>query len=206
MLDCACGIGTQALGLAALGHRVTGTDLSPVAAARARREAGARGLATRFAAADMRALPFGDAAFEVVVCADNSLPHLLTAHDVLTALREMRRVLRPGGLVLVSTRPYDETRRSKPRAAPPGVAVTPEGRVISFQLWDWHADGERYDVEHLQVLPEGDSWVTRVRRMTYWAMTSAELVEFAGAAGFRGPAWVNPEESGLFQPVLMATR
>ncbi|MEU4738779.1 class I SAM-dependent methyltransferase, partial [Streptomyces fradiae] len=39
VLDCACGIGTQALGLAALGHRVTGTDLSPVAAARAAREA-----------------------------------------------------------------------------------------------------------------------------------------------------------------------
>ncbi|MFJ8695259.1 class I SAM-dependent methyltransferase [Streptomyces roseolilacinus] len=31
--DCACGIGTQALGLAARGHRVTGTDLGPVAAA-----------------------------------------------------------------------------------------------------------------------------------------------------------------------------
>lgn len=37
VLDCACGIGTQALGLAALGYRVTGSDLSPVAVTRAAR-------------------------------------------------------------------------------------------------------------------------------------------------------------------------
>lgn len=37
VLDSACGIGTQALGLAALGHRVTGTDLSPGSVARAAR-------------------------------------------------------------------------------------------------------------------------------------------------------------------------
>ncbi|MGW2234226.1 class I SAM-dependent methyltransferase, partial [Streptomyces sp. NPDC001759] len=35
LLDCACGIGTQAIGLARAGHRVVGSDLSPVAAARA---------------------------------------------------------------------------------------------------------------------------------------------------------------------------
>lgn len=58
VLDCSRGIGTQAIGLAALGHRVTGTDLSPVAAARAAREAVARGLSLTTATADMRALPF----------------------------------------------------------------------------------------------------------------------------------------------------
>ena len=35
LLDCSCGIGTQAIGLARAGHRVVGGDLSPVAAARA---------------------------------------------------------------------------------------------------------------------------------------------------------------------------
>ncbi|MEU0565975.1 methyltransferase domain-containing protein [Nonomuraea sp. NPDC005983] len=39
VLDCACGIGTQAVGVALLGHRVTGTDISPAAAERAGREA-----------------------------------------------------------------------------------------------------------------------------------------------------------------------
>src|SRR5579859_538968 len=42
VLDCACGIGTQTIGLAKRGHRVTGSDLSDAAVARARREAGMR--------------------------------------------------------------------------------------------------------------------------------------------------------------------
>ncbi|MFF7989019.1 class I SAM-dependent methyltransferase [Kitasatospora xanthocidica] len=100
VLDCACGIGTQAIGLAGLGHRVTGTDLSPVAAGRAAVEAAQRGLDLATAAADMRQLPFPDGRFDVVVCADNAVPHLLTPEDVLAALGEMRRVLRPGGMLL----------------------------------------------------------------------------------------------------------
>lgn len=121
VLDNACGIGTQALGLAALGHRVTGTDLSPVSAARAAREAGRCSLTLPVAAADMRTLPFADASFDAVVCADNALPHLLTAQDVGAALAETRRMLRPGGPLLLSTRPYGELRRARPRSEAPHV-------------------------------------------------------------------------------------
>ncbi|MGW6555811.1 methyltransferase domain-containing protein [Streptomyces hydrogenans] len=72
VLDRACGIGTQALGPAPHGHRVTGTDLSPRAAARAARGPGP-GPEARTAAAGMRHLPFADGRFDVVVRADNSL-------------------------------------------------------------------------------------------------------------------------------------
>ncbi|WP_211335474.1 class I SAM-dependent methyltransferase [Lentzea flaviverrucosa] len=69
-----------------------GADLSPKAASRAVAEASARGVTLPTFAADMRSLPFADASFDVVLAADNALPHLLTAQDVLAALREMRRV------------------------------------------------------------------------------------------------------------------
>ena len=58
VLDASCGIGTQALGLAAAGYAVTGTDLSPGAIERARAEAAARGL---------------DAATPIIVVRDASL-------------------------------------------------------------------------------------------------------------------------------------
>ena len=82
LLDCACGIGTQALGLAARGYRVTGSDLSPAALARARREAAARGLEIDFRAADMRSLATSvPAGFDVVVAADNALADLIDDDD-----------------------------------------------------------------------------------------------------------------------------
>src|SRR5437763_924881 len=54
ILDVACGIGTQAMGLAALGYTVTASDLSSAAIERAKRETARRGLAIDFSVADMR--------------------------------------------------------------------------------------------------------------------------------------------------------
>lgn len=206
VLDSACGIGTQALGLAGLGHRVTGTDLSPLATARAAREAAARGLALPVAAADMRALPFPDASFDAVVCADNALPHLLTAEDVAAALAESRRVLRPGGLLLLSTRPYGELRRTRPESRAPYVRTGPEGRTVTFQLWHWHADGERYDVELFQLLPSGETWRTTTSTATYWALPEEETARYVRQAGFGEPVWHPAEDTGFHQPVLGARR
>ncbi|MET7688077.1 class I SAM-dependent methyltransferase [Streptomyces sp. NPDC005483] len=205
VLDCSCGIGTQAIGLALAGHRVVGSDLSPVAAARAGAEASARGARLPTAAADMRRLPFASSVFDVVVCADNSLAHLLTAPDVQAALAGMRRVLRGDGLLVLTLRDYDELRRTRPGAPPPQVSGTSEGRVITFQLWQWHEDGERYDQEHFQLRPGGgDDWSVRVRRTTSWALTRAQVTEFVTAAGFVDVRWHDPASSGFYQPVLTA--
>ncbi|MEW2154725.1 class I SAM-dependent methyltransferase [Streptomyces sp. NPDC007189] len=212
VLDCACGIGTQAIGLALRGHRVIGTDLSVRAAARAGREAAQWGATLPTAGADMRRLPFPGGRFDAVVCADNSLPHLLTEPDVRAALAEMRRVLRPGGRLLVSTRPYDELLRERPVSTPPQVHESADGtgRTVTFQLWHWHEDGEHYDLEHVQLVPgQGDQedsgeWRVRVRRAAYWALGRDRLARFAAGAGFTQVAWLTPEQTGFFQPLLTA--
>ncbi|MBC9729422.1 class I SAM-dependent methyltransferase [Streptomyces sp. TRM68367] len=204
VLDCSCGIGTQAIGLALRGHEVVGSDLSPLAAARAAAEAAARGAHLPAAAADMRRLPFASSAFDIVVCADNSLLHLLTAQDVEAALLGMRRVLRDDGLLMITVRAYDEARTTRPTATPPQVTETPDGKVISFQLWHWHEDGEHYDLEHFQLVPEAGTWTVRHRRTTYWALTRAEVTQFAADAGFTDITWHSPDSTGFHQPVLTA--
>jgi SAM-dependent methyltransferase len=216
VLDCACGIGTQAIGLAMRGYDVVGADLSEVAVGRALAEAGDRGVRLRGVVGDMRQLPFGDGEFDVVVCADNALPHLLTEADVRAALAAMRRVLRDGGLLAISTRPYDEILADRPAATPPGVSGPEGGRAVGFQLWKWHADGERYDLEHFllreqaqqgQEGQEGQEggWDVRVRSATYWALRRRELAGFVADSGFSGVTWEEPAATGFFQPLLVAT-
>jgi Methyltransferase domain len=91
VLDCACGIGTQALGLANLGFCVTGSDVSEGAVERARSEAAMRGLHIPFYVADMRNLDEVPATgFHAVICMDNALPRLLSEADLAQAAGQIR--------------------------------------------------------------------------------------------------------------------
>jgi len=77
LLDVSAGIGTQALPLAQLGHRVTARDLSSKAINRLKKEAQERGFSIDAAAADMlRVSESIEGCFDAVLCMDNS-PHLL---------------------------------------------------------------------------------------------------------------------------------
>jgi SAM-dependent methyltransferase len=105
VLDVGCGVGTITADLAELvaPGRVAGIDTAPDVVARARDEVTARGLATvELAVGDVYALDFPDGTFDVVH-AHQVLQHLA---DPVRALREMRRVCRPGGLVAARDADY----------------------------------------------------------------------------------------------------
>jgi ubiquinone/menaquinone biosynthesis C-methylase UbiE len=76
---------------------VTGIELSPAMLAHARQRAADLGLDVDLRTGDAQALPFDDAAFDTVVCALS----LCTIPDPATAIGEMRRVLVPGGRLLL---------------------------------------------------------------------------------------------------------
>jgi SAM-dependent methyltransferase len=82
---------------------VTAIDSAPRILDEARRTAEARGVSNvEFAVADVRALDFPDGSFDVVH-AHQVLQHL---GDPVGALREMRRVCRPGGIVAARDSDY----------------------------------------------------------------------------------------------------
>ena len=204
-LDCACGIGTQLIGLAMLGYDMAGTDLSSAATTRARHECSVRGLTADVRVADMRELPHGDCSFDAVVCADNSLPHLLTEADVRQALGEMRRVSRPGAVIVITTRDYDRVLPERPTTAPVQLSRQGELRTVSTQLWDWRAGSNVYDLTHLQVHEvRPGQWTAAARTTAYRAWSRAELTALATQAELRDVTWKTPEESGFFQPALVA--
>ena len=77
VLDCSCGIGTQAIGLALAGHDVLATDLSPASVMRARHEAAGMGTSLASGVADFTRLPEQvEGTFACVLSCDNSVAHL----------------------------------------------------------------------------------------------------------------------------------
>ena len=131
ILDCACGIGTQALGFATFGHRVVASDLSRAAVNRARREAESRGLDISFHVSDMTSLKeIADRDFDVVAALDNALPHL-TPDQLVCAIKAVGSKLKSNGLFLASIRDYDALILQKPTMQPPAFYGT-EGNGESF--------------------------------------------------------------------------
>lgn len=205
LLDAAAGIGTQAIGLAALGHRVHATDLSPAAIARLRREAAAAGVALTTDIADLRSLAtrVGDR-FDAVLACDNALPHLLTDADLGLAVANMAATLRPGGLLLASLRDYDRLRLHPPRAEGPRVFDDPDGRRIAFQVWDWTPDRRGYRLHQFLVVQDGAAWRADHFVVEYRALGRADLATALDAAGLVGTRWHEPETVGYHQPIVTA--
>jgi len=101
LLDVGCGPGTVTIDLAGRVARAVGVDRAPTVLAAAR-EAAAGVDKVEFLEGDAYALPFPDDSFDVVY-AHQVLQHLT---DPIAALREMKRVARPGGYVAVRDADY----------------------------------------------------------------------------------------------------
>ena len=128
ILDCPCGFGRHAVPLAEAGYRVTGLDRSPTQLAEAERR---RGDAEwpHLVRGDYRELPFEDGSFDAVLSLFSSLGYLGREGDV-GVLRELGRVLRPGGALVIETAHRD----GFARFAQPGARRT----------WDRLPDGSLY--------------------------------------------------------------
>jgi ubiquinone/menaquinone biosynthesis C-methylase UbiE len=107
VLDVPCGWGRHTRHLAEAGHQAFGADLSPALIARAAPVAPDAPRA-RYAAADVRALPFHDGSFDAVLNVFTSLGLFASGDEDVRALREARRVLRPGGRFLLESMHRDE--------------------------------------------------------------------------------------------------
>jgi ubiquinone/menaquinone biosynthesis C-methylase UbiE len=98
VLEVAPGPGYLAIELAKLGrHRVTALDISKTFIEIARKNAADAGVPVDFQWGNAAAMPFGDNAFDFIVCR----AAFKNFAEPLRALQEMRRVLKPGGQALI---------------------------------------------------------------------------------------------------------
>ena len=101
MLDAACGTGIVARSAAlcqGADARITGSDINEVMLDKAREIGREMGISVEWRQGDIMALPFSDATFDLVLCQQG----LQYFSDKEMALKEMRRVLVPGGRILAS--------------------------------------------------------------------------------------------------------
>jgi ubiquinone/menaquinone biosynthesis C-methylase UbiE len=175
ILDCPCGFGRHAIPLAEEGYRVTALDRSESQLAEAER----RRTDTewpRFLRGDYRELPFEDASFDAVLTLFSSLGYLERDEDV-GVLRELRRVLRPGGALIMETTHRDALARG---AQPHSWQRLPDGSLyLEERTLDWVAGTISND--RLIVTPTGE----RVERSYVLHVYSAkEWIEMLREAGF----------------------
>jgi SAM-dependent methyltransferase len=127
VLDAGCGYGRVALPLARAGYDVEGLDHSEPLLDAARRAADAARLPARFTRGSLTRLPYESGSFDAAICLWSSFHELLEPDAQTHAIRELSRVLRPGGFGLIEGAPYDEPSENEIAT---GARRGPENRVV----------------------------------------------------------------------------
>ena len=175
VLDCPCGYGRYAIPLAGAGFRVVAADRSPVLLAEAERRAGG-GEWPRFLQADYRELPLEDASFDCVLNLFSSLGYWGEEGD-RRAIREFRRVLRPGGKLVVETMHRD---RLMAIYNPRSWERLPDGSLwVEERTFDYERGTTSVRLELVE--PGGFRAVAPYELRVY---TATELIELLRGAGF----------------------
>ncbi len=206
ILDCPTGFGRHAIVLAEEGYRVTGLDRSPALLAEAESR---RGDAEwpRLVRGDYRELPFEDASFDAVFNLFSSLGYLERDKDV-GVLREFRRVLRPGGALVMETAHRDGFARFAQPFARRTWERLPDGSLyLEERTIDWSAG--TVDTYRVIISPEGEQ-IERPYILHIYSVK--EWIEMLREAGFDDPeafgAWdgATPLTPDVWRLILRARR
>lgn len=202
VLDCTCGIGTQAISLAYEGFAVTGSDISRNELTVAQKEADKRKLNIKFIYADCRYLRNSiSEKFDAIVSIDSALPHLLTKVNFVLAFNSIYDALCDGGIFISSYRNYEELLKTKPNMAYPiRFRKNRDINYTIFRKWEWKKNiifSKQYVIE--ESLSNTKLYVNDYKQ---WAITKNELLDITKETNFSEIYWLMPEESGFSQPLL----
>ena len=204
VLDCACGTGTLAVGLALRGHEVTATDASVAMVARTARLAERHGARVDTTVCTWEQLGARGWAgrFDVVLCVGNSLPHAAGRDGRRAALRAMAGCLRVGGLLVVTSRAWEQVRAAGSRLQVAERLVERDGRR-GLPIYAWQIP-ERWDEPHffdvaVALIAADGGVLTHRERFAFWPFTEAQLRDDLRAAGLepRGAA-VPADKAGRY--------
>jgi glycine/sarcosine N-methyltransferase len=188
VLDCACGIGSDAMALARKGLVVTATDGSQAMVAETRRRSERYGIAMRVSQAQWQDLPNRvPGPFELVLCLGNSIVHTKTRTNRIAALEDMRKVLSPTGTLIVDSRNWELLYKSRPRIVPARQVIEREGlRCNSLYIWTIPEDFKAPCTAEIVLLFEDAAGRTSYRRhvIDFVPFHHDDLIDAIRVAGF----------------------
>jgi SAM-dependent methyltransferase len=173
MLDCAAGVGLLAVGLARRGFLAEATDISPAMIERTKALAAECGVDVRANVTAWEDLS-GQPRFDAVFCVGNSIAH---AEDRVGALEGMAGVLKPGGLLVITSRNWERERDAGSRLEVDDRLVERRGRrAVISRAWIIPEEWDEPHVVHVGVsFLDGDALETVSERLTVWPFTPSEL-------------------------------
>ena len=204
VLDCACGIGTQAIGLALKGYNVTASDISEEELKQAKMRAKENGASINFEKANFCYLEkVFDNKFDIVIAMDNALPHMLSKSDLNLAIKSISDRVIDGGIFVASIRDYDDLLKTKPPYSPPYIHKTENGKRVCFQTWEWNKNNYKL----IQYIIEDEKTLSISKfGCEYRAFERKELTDLLTANGFRKIEWLFPKDTGFYQPIVVAKK
>ena len=199
VLDCSCGTGQLAVGLAGLGLDVVASDASSGMVRRARELAEEHHVSLWALHARWSELlrHLDPSSFELVMCVGNSLTHAEGASGRLTALAAMSRLLAPGGRLVLTSRTWELVRARGSRIDVRDRVIRRRGRD-GVVIYYWQVEHRWEDEHHLEIAvaqlePDG-SVDTCSERLSFWPYRYEELVAELRSVGLGVEASTfNPE-------------
>jgi glycine/sarcosine N-methyltransferase len=190
VLDCACGIGTDALALARQGFTVTATDGSESMVARARERLAVAASEVSVFQSRWEDLPARLAdRFDLAICLGNAIVHTGSRRAMTESLQAIRGVLNPGGTIVVDSRNWELMYTSSwPRIISASHVRERRGvRCASLYIWTIPESFDRpCQAEIVFLFENGARELTHHRyELAFQPFRHADLRQAVESAGFR---------------------
>jgi SAM-dependent methyltransferase len=188
ILDCSCGIGLLAVGLAEAGFRVTACDASPAMVERTQVLARAHGVEVSAHVCRWDELPdqgWQDR-FDAVLCVGNSLAHAVGRSGRRAAIGGMASVLSAGGVLALTSRNWEQIRAAGTRLDVwDRLVARAGGKAVVAYSWQvppaWDAE-HRLEIS-VAVLQDGDRLQVATELLSMWPFHHEELRADVASAG-----------------------
>ena len=204
VLDAATGTGMHAVALAQLGYQAAGADISNGMIQKARLNATSAGIKIQFEVAGFGSLAdtFGHQSFDALLCLGNSLPHLLSLHELDAALRDFAATLKPGGFLLIQDRNFDAVMSHHDRWMEPQSHSEANTDWIFQRFYDFETDGLlTFHMVTLKRVDQG-KWSQTVASSRLRPLLKNELFSALEQAGFMNITSYGNMSGDVFDPEI----